>query len=69
MRKALYRVCHRLNGILCLGVALLALVSQPVPKTPEFSLAKIDFISDALAAQCKTQMLKRIGAKIQKAYR
>ncbi len=59
MRKALSRVCHRLNGALCLGLVTLCLAHQPMPR---LNLKVPDILEGALWEGCRQQGIKRLKA-------
>lgn len=63
MRKAFCRACHRLNGCVIIGVALVALANQPSP--PRLSKIKVpDILAEAMWQGCKSEGIKRFKAHI-----
>jgi hypothetical protein len=63
MRRKFNRFCHHVNGAVIIGLALLYVVSKPMP---DIHLnAKIpDFLEEALWTSCRSEGVKRLKARL-----
>jgi hypothetical protein len=60
----LSKISHALCASLFLGLALVAFANR-TPERPPFSLAKLDFLRDALWEGCRAEAIKRVASKLR----